>query len=134
MKVLGIVLFVACDFQPAPPVPPIAPPLERDAAAAVVVTDAGVAKPDAIAVTSACLQTATHIADVLITTQKDPSLKSSYETARDRIVYATAEACTTQNWSDAALKCFADAKLEADLQACEKKFPPPKAAPKPDSP
>ena len=98
---------------------------------AIAATDAGDAKPDAPTVTNACLQTAMHIADVLITTQKDPSLKSSYETARDRIVHATAEACTTQSWSDAALKCFTDAKLEADLQACEKKFPPPKA-PKPD--
>jgi hypothetical protein len=116
----------ACDFQPAPP--PAPPVVEKPIDAAVAtsaVEDAGVARPDAtvIAVTDACLQTATHIADVLIASQTDPSLKSSYETARDRIVRATAEACTTQNWTPDAQKCFAQAKLEADLHACEKKFP-----------
>jgi len=115
----------ACDFQPAPPAAPLVVEKPIDAAVAAVVEDAGVARPDAtvIAVTDACLQTATHIADVLIASQTDESLKSSYETARDRIVRATAEACTTQNWTPDAQKCFAQAKLEADLHACEKKFP-----------
>ncbi|MEO8843370.1 MAG: hypothetical protein ABI591_26280 [Kofleriaceae bacterium] len=130
MKSLVLLLVAACDFQPAPP--PAPPVIERPADAAVpvvpmvpVVPDAGIGRPDAtlIAVTDACLQTATHIADVLITSQTDDSLKSSYETARDRIVRATAEACTTQNWTPDAQRCFAQAKLEADLHACEKKFP-----------
>ena len=141
MKVLALFVVAACDFQPAPPaVPPV---VEKPADAAVVGTspampggaappnggaesiDAGVLRPDAtlIAVTDACLQTGTHIADVLVSSQADESLKSSYETARDRIVRATAEACTTQNWTRDAQKCFAQAKLEADLHACEKKFP-----------
>lgn len=126
VKALALVCWLAaCDFQPAPPAPP--PVVEKpiDAAVATVVEDAGTLRPDAtvIAVTDACLQTATHIADVLIKSQTDESLKSSYETARDRIVRATAEACTTQNWTPDAQKCFAQAKLEADLHACEKKFP-----------
>jgi hypothetical protein len=125
MKALALLVVAACDFQPAPPAAP--PVVEKpiDAAVAAVVEDAGTVRPDAtaIAVTDVCLQTATHIADVLITSQTDESLKSSYETARDRIVRATAEACTTQNWTPDAQKCFAQAKLEADLHACEKKFP-----------
>jgi len=126
VKALAFVCWLAaCDFQPAPPAAP--PVVEKpiDAAVATLVEDAGPVRADAsvIAVTDACLQTATHIADVLITSQTDESLKSSYETARDRIVRATAEACTTQNWTPDAQKCFAQAKLEADLHACEKKFP-----------
>lgn len=126
MKTLALVLcwLAACDFQPAPPVPPPVVEKPADAALAAVVEDAGIVRADAsIAVTDACLQTATHIADVLITSQSDVSLKSSYETARDLIVRATAEACTTQNWTPNAQKCFALAKLETDLHACEKKFP-----------
>ena len=131
MRALALLAVAACDFQPAPPAPPpvvekpIASPGIDAAVVATVVADGGIVRPDAtlIAVTDACLQAATHIADVLITSQKDDSLKASYETARDRIVRATAEACTTQNWTPDALKCFAQAKLEADLHACEKKFP-----------
>jgi hypothetical protein len=127
VKALSLVVcwLAACDFQPAPPAPP--PVVEKpiDAAVATVVDDAGTPRPDAtaIAVTDACLETATHIADVLIASQTDESLKSSYETARDRIVRATAEACTTQNWTPDAQQCFAQTKREADLHACEKKFP-----------
>lgn len=123
MKVLALLAVAACDFQPAPPAPP--PVVEKPIASPGIVADGGIVRPDAtlIVVTDACLQAATHIADVLITSQKDDSLKASYETARDRIVRATAEACTTQNWTTDAQKCFAQAKLEADLHACEKKFP-----------
>ena len=127
MKALALLAVAACDFQPAPPAPPpvVEKPIASPGIAAVAVADGGIVRPDAtlIVVTDACLQAATHIADVLITSQKDDSLKASYETARDRIVRATAEACTTQNWTPDALKCFAQAKLEADLHACEKKFP-----------
>lgn len=127
MKPLALVVcwLVACDFQPAPPAPPPVVEKPADAALAAVVEDVGIVRADAsvVAVTDGCLQTATHIADVLITSQADASLKSSYETARDRIVRATAEACTTQNWTSDAQRCFALAKLETDLHACEKKFP-----------
>ncbi|MEP6863747.1 MAG: hypothetical protein ABJE66_24180 [Deltaproteobacteria bacterium] len=134
---LLIATVAACEFQPAPP--PAPPPVAHAPAdgapdsAVVAVADAGeAAKPDAaaIAVTDECLRTSTHIADVLIAGAADPSLKSSYEAARDRIVRATAEACTTQAWSDAEQRCFAQAKVEADLRACEKKFPPPPVQPR----
>jgi hypothetical protein len=91
------------------------------------VVDAAVGSGDAaIAVTEDCMQTSTHIAEVLIASQKDESAKASYETARARIVRVTAEVCTTQAWSTEAQACFREAKLEADVQSCEKKFPPPK--------
>jgi len=141
MKALLFTLVAACEFQPAPPpapapvapasrVPQDAPP---DTSTAAVADAGGPAPSDAapaIAVTDECVRTSTHIADVLIAGAPDPSLKASYEAARDRIVRATAEACTTQAWSDAEQRCFAQAKVEADLRACEKKFPPPPEQPK----
>jgi hypothetical protein len=137
MKALLFLVVAACEFVPAPPPAPapVAKPLDAAVASVVApVADAGEApaRPDAalIAVTDDCVRTSTHIADVLIAGAADPSLKSSYEAARDRIVRATAEACTTQAWSDAEQRCFAQAKVEADLRACEKKFPPPPEQPK----
>ena len=139
MKALLFVMIAGCEFQPAPPPAPAPVAKLIDAAAASVApvpaTDAGDAslRPDAaaqIAVTDDCVRTSTHIADVLIAGAADASLKSSYEAARDRIVRATAEACTTQAWSEAEQRCFALAKIEADLHACEKKFPPPPEQPK----
>jgi hypothetical protein len=75
-------------------------------------------------VTDDCVRTSTHIAEVLIASAPDASLKANYEQARDRIVRTTAEACTTQSWTADAQRCFAQAKLEVDLHACETKFPP----------
>ena len=135
-----IAMSAACEFVPAPPPAPapVAPaphaPIDAapDTAVVAAVADGGEAPQPAaaIAVTDECVRTSTHIADVLIAGAADPSLKSSYEAARDRIVRATAEACTTQAWSDAEQRCFAQAKVEADLRACEKKFPPPPVQPK----
>jgi hypothetical protein len=142
MKALlfSIATLAACELVPAPPPAPTpvatvahAPIDAAPDTAVATVGDAGEAeKPDAavIAVTDECVRTSTHIADVLIAGAADPSLKSSYEAARDRIVRATAEACTTQAWSDPEQRCFAQAKVEADLRACEKKFPPPPVQPK----
>lgn len=140
MKALLLVMIAACEFVPAPPPAPapVATPTPRvpqDAppdTAVAAASDAGEAHADAalIAVTDECVRTSTHIADVLIAGAPDPSLKASYEAARDRIVRATAEACTTQAWSDAEQRCFTQAKVEADLRACEKKFPPPPEQPK----
>jgi len=138
MKALLLSLLAACEFVPAPPpapAPVATPRVPQDAppdTAVAAVADAGEARADAalIAVTDECVRTSTHIADVLIAGAPDPSLKASYEAARDRIVRATAEACTTQAWSDPEQRCFAQAKVEADLRACEKKFPPPPEQPK----
>jgi len=138
MKTLALLVIAGCEFVPAPPPAPapIAPAsrVPQDAPPDTAVAATGTAVPSdaapAIAVTDECVRTSTHIADVLIAGAPDPSLKASYEAARDRIVRATAEACTTQGWSDAEQRCFAQAKVEADLRACEKKFPPPPEQPK----
>lgn len=142
MRALVLVVLAGCELVPAPPPAPVpvatqAAPVPHDAAPdtpTAAVADAGAPAPGdaapAIAVTDECVRTSTHIADVLIAGAPDPSLKASYEAARDRIVRATAEACTTQAWSDAEQRCFAQAKVETDLRACEKKFPPPPEQPR----
>jgi len=124
MSRLALVVLAACEFQPAPHIAPTKP---LDAAAVVADGNAGSAGDAAIAVTDDCLQTSKHIAEVLIASQKDESAKATFETARDRIIQATAEVCTTQAWGSDAQACYRQAKLEADLHACEKKFPPPKS-------
>ncbi|MFT3699201.1 MAG: hypothetical protein QM831_39000 [Kofleriaceae bacterium] len=121
---LALLLVAACEFVPAPP--PAPAPVARVVDAAVADGDGGVVDAAAIAATPECIATATHIADVLIASQTDATLKSSYETARDRLIKATAEVCTSQHWPKDELACFDEAKLEADLHACEKKFPPPR--------
>ena len=93
------------------------------AAPAVPALDAGAAPHDAMQVTPECVLTGAHIAEVLIASATDPSLKASYEQARDRIVRTTAEACTTQTWTADAQRCFGLSKQKADLEACEKKYP-----------
>ncbi|MEO6773290.1 MAG: hypothetical protein ABI467_09725 [Kofleriaceae bacterium] len=140
----ALAILAACEFQPAPPPAPPPPahvPADAAAVAAVAavatvaaVSDAGAPQPRAdatlIAVTDDCVRTSTHIAEVLISSAADQALKASYEAARDRIVRATAEVCTTQAWSGPEQRCFVQAKVEADLRACEKKFPPPLVQPK----
>jgi hypothetical protein len=139
MRALVLVVLAACELQPPPPAPPPAPPAQAgrpspivvaDAAevAVVAAVDAGAPPPDAMPVTAACVVTGAHIADILIASASDPSLKASYEQARDRIVRTTAEACTSQLWTADAQRCFALSKLKADLEACEKKFPRPEAS------
>lgn len=136
MRALVFVLLAACELQPPPPPPPLAQPgkptpvVVADAAEAAVVApaDAGAPPADAMRVTEECVATGAHIADVLIANASDPSLKASYEQARDRIVRTTAEACTSQVWTAEAQRCFALSKQKADLEACEKKFPRPDAS------
>ncbi len=65
---------------------------------------------------------------MLIASAKDEALRANYEQARTKIVRSVAEACTTQAWTPDAQHCFAAAKADTDLRACEKKFPPPAAS------
>lgn len=123
-----IVLVAACELVPAPPPPaPVSVPVPVQVIDAAVADGAGASDAAAIEATAECITTATHIADVLIASQADATLKASYETARDRLIRATAEVCTAQHWPTDEQACFTGAKVEADLHACEKKFPPPKA-------
>jgi hypothetical protein len=117
----------ACEFQPAPPPAPAPPPPPppapvADAGEAVAAT----ADAAAIQVTDDCLRTSTHVAELLIAGAPDPSLRASYETERAGIVRRTAEVCTTQGWSPELQRCFGEAKLQIDIEACRNKFPPPK--------
>ncbi len=142
MRTLAFVLLAACDLQPPPPAPAANPPpvvavtAPAPAAAPVAVvepptvgasTRASV-PPVSIDVTPACVETGSHVAEAIIASAKDPQLRASYEQGRTKIVRATAEACTKQHWSPEAQHCYGTAKLEADVRACEAKFPPPAAA------
>ncbi len=140
---LVVLLLAACELQPPPPAPPPSPTSQPGQPPSVAVADAGpaatgaplpalpappaldagAAPHDAMQVTEACVLTGAHIAEVLITSTTDPSLKANYEQARDRIVRTTAEACTSQTWTAEAQRCFGLSKQKADLEACEKKFP-----------
>ncbi len=130
MKAFAFLVLVACELQPPPPAP--VAPLAAGSGSAVAVAEPPPAPPvdaapppDAMTVTQECLATGSHIADVVIAGASDPSLKASYEQARDRIVRSTAEACTNQVWTADAQRCFGLAKQKPDLEACEKKFPAP---------
>lgn len=123
----ALLLFAACEFVPAPPpapapvAPPPAPVVPDAAVAEVGSADAG-----AIQVTDECLRTSTHVADLLIAGAPDPALRATYETERANIVRRTAEVCTTQGWAPELQRCFTEAKLQIDIEACRNKFPPPK--------
>ena len=140
MRCLILFVLAACELQPAPKVPPPAPAPTTavpatppgDAGVAVVADAAPAPSPPAAAeVSNPCLETGAHVAQVLVDSAKDPAVKAQYEQARDKIVRATAEACTKQAWSEDARRCFVSAKVENDLRACEKKFPPPGPPPPP---
>jgi hypothetical protein len=132
----------ACELQPGPPRREVQPapsspsteaPSAPTPAAAVIEAapaDAGAAPavPDAkpkIAVTQQCIDVGVHVADVLINSA-DPAQRAVFATERERIVRSAAEACTTQQWSDAAAKCYLATQTQADVKACEAKFTPPR--------
>jgi hypothetical protein len=118
----------ACELQPPPKQAPAPPPPAAEAGVAKPApADAGIAHviPDAAPVTDDCENIGAHVAQVLIDSAKDASLKAEYERSRTQVVRTIAEGCSSQHWSDDARHCFLDAKVEADVRACEKKFPPP---------
>ena len=134
MRPVALVFVAACELQPPPPSAPAPTRALAATPAQVVVADAAVAPPfdagvplDAMTVTTECVVTGAHIADVLIASASDLSLKASYEQARDRIVRSTAEACTSQIWTADAQRCFGLGTQKTDLEACEKKFSRPQA-------
>jgi hypothetical protein len=80
----------------------------------------------------ACRLVGMHIAEVIIASATDAGQRSIYEQDRTRMVRTTAEACTTNAWSELAIKCYGKAKTAADLKACETKYtPPPPPRPRP---
>jgi hypothetical protein len=126
--ILGSLLIAACELQPAPRQAPAPTAPVTDNAPKPAPGDAGPTPhvpADAAPVSNDCENIGVHVAQVLIDSAKDASLKANYEQARTKVVLATAEACTSQKWSDEARGCYLDAKVEADVRACEKKFPAP---------
>src|SRR5690349_14493214 len=81
--------------------------------AASAAANAGSANPGAgsagarqeVQLTAPCVELGQHLAEVLIQTA-DPAQRTVFENDRDRIVKASAEACTVQNWSGDAINCF----------------------------
>jgi len=123
--VLVSLLVTACELQPAPRQSP-SPTASVAESAKPAPAYAGPAlhvPADAGPVSNDCENIGVHVAQVLIDSAKDASLRANYEQARTKVVLATAEACTSQKWSDEARGCYVDAKVEADVRACEKKFP-----------
>lgn len=102
--------------------PAIAPPV-----------DASV-PPDSGVVTPGCQNVATHVAQVLIDSAKDPQLRAAYERAREGMVQTMSEACTTRSWSVETQRCYLDSKTEAEARACERTFTPPTAPSAPPHP
>jgi hypothetical protein len=146
---VAVVLLVACDLRPAPKLVPRdavvagdvgsdAPAAREVAAPTPVAIDAAIdappdaaidAPPDAALDSDAevepsadCVTTAQQIANVVIE-GVDPGVRGHYEQGRANIVRLTAAACTTQAWSADKQECFRVAKLEADIRACEAKYP-----------
>ena len=108
---------------------PVAPPV--DANPAVLSPDDGpgpARSVDAMITTDACVDVAAHIAEVVIASITDETVKAQQEQDKTRLVRKVAETCTTDKWSDGARKCFLDGKTGPELEKCGRAL----AAPKPD--
>lgn len=134
--IVVLAIAAACELRPQPkPAPQIAlpPPEPPDAAVppAPIAIDAAPALDaplaDAGVTPSAdCVTTAERIASVVIESS-DPGVRGNFEQSRARMVQMMAEACTAQGWNADKQRCFQLAKLEADIRACEAKYPRPDA-------
>ena len=126
LRLIAIAVVAACDLQPPPKQAPAPPPPATPAAPATP-ADASIMAvlADAAPVTDECENIAVHITQVVIDSMKDAVLKANYEHDKPAVVLGFAQACTSQAWSKDAKQCYMDAKAEADVRVCEKKFPPP---------
>jgi len=143
MRALALILLAACELQPAPkqqaapPPPPPAAQVEAPKPVAPPPTPpagAGSAVAPKIEVTAPCLEVGAKVASVFIDNATDPGQKSIYEQERANMTRKTAEACTTQGWSDEARTCYLATKTPAEIKACETKFPRPAPPPRPARP
>jgi hypothetical protein len=108
---------------PAPPTarPPVQPPVVPDAGVAAVqpAGDAGTGRVrPPMQATEACAAVAVHIANIVIASLEDPSMKAAQEQDRPVLIRRVAETCTKDTWSDAARKCFLDGKTAQELEKC----------------
>ncbi|HEY3806593.1 MAG TPA: hypothetical protein VGL61_28505 [Kofleriaceae bacterium] len=130
---LVLALVAACDLRPAPklaphrdapePIDAAEPPAPTaiDAAVEDAMAAAGSAAVDA---SPDCIQTAQQIAGVVID-GADASVRGHYEQGRANMVRVISAACTTQGWNADRQQCFRLAKVDADIRACETKYPIP---------
>lgn len=128
-----LALVAACDLRPAPKLAPhrdapepidAAEPPTPIAIDAAAVEDAAEAAGSAVDASPDCIQTAQQIASVVID-GADASVRGHYEQGRVNMVRVISAACTTQGWNADRQQCFRLAKADADIRACETKYPIP---------
>lgn len=138
-KFLLLALIAACELQPGPPrqTAPTPPAPTSPAPAPPAPTPPAPTNPTPterpanvaptnpkvpIEITRPCLDVATHVAGVIISSA-EPAQRSIFEAERDRIVRSTGEVCTMQRWSEPAIACYKAATAQPGIKACETKFP-----------
>jgi hypothetical protein len=132
---LVIALLAACDLRPAPKLAPrrdAAEPIDAALPPAPVTVDAAMldaadetaGSADAVDASPDCVQTAQQIATVVID-GADASVRGHYEQGRANMIRVISAACTTQGWNADRQACFRLAKVDADIRACETKYPTP---------
>ena len=122
---LMMLLVAACELEPPPkqaPAPPPPPPAPVQPTGS---GSGGSAAPAPMAVSDACLEAGAHFAEALIKNANDDTQKHLYEQLRTQTVRRTAEACTSQHWSDAAVHCYTEAITADQINACQKLLPAP---------
>jgi hypothetical protein len=103
-------------------------PADAPAVPVAEVADAGVADagPPKLVISAPCMELGAHYAQVVIDSATDTAQRTIFEQERANLTRKAGEACTTQDWSEAARKCYLATKTPKDVKACEEKFPPPK--------
>ena len=150
MRVLVLLVLVACDLQPPKPREQPKAPVADAAVIAVTKPDAATAEPPPAIVdagvavvtgdgdiepTTECLEVAIDIADKMIANAKEPSEKAAFEQDRAKLIKTASRNCTKFNWSEAARKCFLSARTREQIDACAKDLPTPDSgAPTPPAP
>jgi len=149
LVVLSFVVCFGCDLQPpkhkaaavsdvsagrAAPTPtpqppnrpqPNQPPPSRPQPAAGS-GSAAPATPPAAKTTEECTKVGAHVAEIVIASIEDPTIRAQQEQDRTRLVRRIAETCTRDQWSPAAQKCFLDGKTAPDLEVCGRALAPAK--------
>ena len=131
-RALPLLLLAACELQPAPKkqaAPPPPPPTAQVEAAKPVEQPPPPPTAPKLEINAQCLEVSAKIASVFIDSATDPGQKSIYEQDRANMSRKMGEACMLQGWSDEARACYLASKSQADLKACETKFPVKRAPP-----
>jgi hypothetical protein len=108
---------------PAPTPPPTkiqepAVPAPAGSGSAAAGSAAGSGSAVKAAASDVCVEVGAHIANVVIDSIEDASVKAAQEQDRTRLVRRVAETCTRDNWSETARKCFLAGKTAQALEDC----------------